>query len=71
MEEDYEASDTEQENSRPPLKPLLCFVDLECSVNEKKEFEVHKSGCTYEDDDTFYAADMVEEMLQDLKKTRS
>lgn len=35
-EEDYEASDTKEENSRPPLKPLLCFVDLECSVNEKK-----------------------------------
>ena len=63
VEEDYEASDTEEENSRPPLKPLLCCVDLECSVNEKKEFEVHKSGWMYEDDDTFYAADTMEEML--------
>ena len=32
-------------------------------VNEKKEFEVHKSGWMYEDDDTFYAADTMEEML--------
>ena len=56
MEEDYEASDTEEENSRPPLKPLLCLV-------EKREFEVHKSGWMYEDDDTFYAEDTVEEML--------
>lgn len=31
--EDYEASDTEEESRRPPLKPLLCFVDLQCSLN--------------------------------------
>lgn len=42
--EDYEASDTEEESRRPPLKPLLCFVDLQCSLNEEKKFEVHKSG---------------------------
>lgn len=68
--EDYEASNTEEENSSPPLKPLLCFVDLECSLNEKKEFQVHRAGWMYEDEDTFYEADTVEEMLQDLQKTR-
>lgn len=53
--EDSEDSDTE-ETSRPPLEPLLCFADTECTVNENQEFVVHKVGCSYKDEDTFYEA---------------
>jgi len=68
IEEDskaYEDSDSEEQGSRPSkLKPLLCFVDLECSLNEEKVFEVHRVGWAYEDDDTFLEADTVEHFLE-------
>lgn len=68
--EDYEASVTE-ENSSPPLKPLICFVELECSLNEKKEFEVHRAGWMYEDEDTFYEAGTVRNVARFAEKHSS
>ena len=68
--EDYEDSQDQEESGPPPLKPLLCFVDLGCSLNENKEFEFHRVGWLYEADDTFLEADTVEQFLQDANSKR-
>lgn len=65
VSEGYENSDIEEESSRPPRKPLLWFLDLECSLNEEKESEVHRVGWSYQDGDTFFEADTVEQFVED------
>ena len=67
-DEDLEAdmTDQEYESSPAPLKPLLCYVDTECSLNEENVFEVYKVGWSYGDDDEFFEANTVDEFLENV-----
>lgn len=64
--EDDSGSETEEETSRPPLAPLLCFADFECTVNENKEFPVNKGCWLYKDEDEIYEAETAKELIEDL-----
>ena len=46
-DEESLSEDDDDDERPPPLEPLICAVDLECTVNENQTFETVRAGWSY------------------------
>lgn len=59
-------SEDDDDDERPPSpEPLICAVDLECTVNENQTFETVRAGWSYLDEDSYHENATVKEFLED------
>lgn len=64
-DEESLSEDDDDDERPPPLEPLICAVDLECTVNENQTFETVRAGWSYLDEDSYREKATVKEFLED------